>query len=233
MIPLEDAVIARYSHSGSHFEVLVGPDAAQEIKKKGSISDLDACFASGEVFSDSNKGMRAAESDINRVFGTIDFSVIAIRILQKGEIQLTTDQRRKMLHNKKQQIITRISRFAVDPRTHTPHPPLRIEKAIDEAKVHIDPFKTAEEQVEGIIKLLKPILPISMEVSQVMLRIPTEFTGRAYSVLREHKTIKEEWQNDGSLKAVIELPAGLQGEFFDKLNKATQGNVQSEVVPTR
>jgi ribosome maturation protein SDO1 len=65
---------------------------------------------------------------MHKAFGTTDPLKIADLILKKGTLQLTTDQRRKMVEDKKRQIIDFISRQAVDPKTNLPHPPLHASK---------------------------------------------------------------------------------------------------------
>jgi len=66
--------------------------------------------------------------------------IIAEKILQKGDLNLTTEQRRRMTAEKRKQLITFITKTFVDPRSHLPHPPLRIEQAMSDARTSIDPF---------------------------------------------------------------------------------------------
>jgi ribosome maturation protein SDO1 len=40
----------------------------------------------------------------------------------------------------------------------------------------------------------------------------------------------EEWQKDGSWVGLIEMPAGMQAEFYDELNRRTHGNVETKLV---
>ena len=42
--------------------------------------------------------------------------------------------------------------------------------------------------------------------------------------------LKEDWGNDGSLIINVEIPGGLQEEFFDKLNGLTHGEVESRII---
>ena len=42
--------------------------------------------------------------------------------------------------------------------------------------------------------------------------------------------IKNEWKNDGSLDAVVEMPAGIVDEFFSKLNNICHGEVNSKII---
>ena len=71
--------------------------------------------------------------------------------IKNGEIQLTTEYKNKLRDQKRKQIVNLISRNAVDPSNNLPHPPQRIENALNEAKVKIDEFHTAEEPL-GTVK---------------------------------------------------------------------------------
>lgn len=229
MISLDKAVIARYQHGQLNFEILVEPETAYRLKKGENVL-VENVIASRDVFSDSRKGLRANETDLNKTFGTNVIDKIAIKIIKDGEIQLTTEQKNKMQEEKTKQIINLIARNAVDPRTHAPHPPNRIEKALEAARIHVDPFKSAQDQMELALKAIKVILPIKLEIVRIAIKIPAENAVRVYGFVKEHKRIKEEWESDGSLIAVVEIPAGLQGEFFDKLNKLTSGNNETKII---
>ncbi len=78
---------------------------------------------------------------MHKAFGTTDPLKVADMILKRGTLQLTTEQRRKMVEDKRRQIIDFISRQAVDPKTNLPHPPMRIENAMEQIRYPIDPYK--------------------------------------------------------------------------------------------
>ncbi|MFH0986724.1 MAG: ribosome assembly factor SBDS [Candidatus Micrarchaeota archaeon] len=229
MISLDNAVIAKYKRDEMVFEILVDPDKARDFKSNTKVS-LDDVVVAKTVFADSRKGEKAPESSVNKVFGTNNFDEVAKQILLKGEIQLTTEQKKKMLENKKKQIVAMICKSAVDPRTHIPHPQVRIEKAIEEAKVHIDAMRPADAQIDDIVKKLKPILPIRLEIVRVAVRTSARYGGQVCGFVRSYKMMSENWQSDGSYTCVVEISAGLQGEFLDKLNKVTHGDVDVKVV---
>ena len=230
MVRLEDAVVARYEHSGHRFEVLVDPKVVDDIKS-GKITNVVDYLVIDEIFKDARKGERAGEELIKEVFKTTNVNEVARQIILKGQVQLTTEQRRKMLEEKKKRIIMEIARNAINPQTGAPHPPQRIELAMEEAKVHIDPLKSVEEQVPMVLKALKPIIPIRFDKVKIAVKLSGDMYGKAYGeIVDMGKIIKEEWQRDGSWIGVVEIPAGLQGDFLDMLNKKTHGNVQTKIL---
>ena len=132
---------------------------------------------------------------------------------------------------KKNRIIETIAKNAMDPKTKAPHPRQRIELAMEQAGVHIDPFKPVSEQVKIIIDKLRPIIPISMDQVRISVKIPAEFIGRAYGEARNFGALeREEWQSDGSWVGIIRIAAGLQTDFYEKLNDLTKGNVSTKIL---
>ena len=158
MIPLDRAVVAKLESHGERFEVLVDPDLAVKVRQ-GEKLEIEDVVAADNIFENSSHGTRASEESLQKVFHTTDFHTIARRIIEKGEIHLTAEQRRQMIAEKRKQVITFIARNAVNPQTGHPHPPQRIEMAMEEARVNIDPFKHLDELVKETVKALRPSDP--------------------------------------------------------------------------
>lgn len=230
MVSLDDAVIARLKKGEEHFEILVDPYAAADFID-GSDIDIVQSLAIDAVFKDSKKGTHASEELLQKNFGTEDIAEIAKQIILKGDIQLTTEQRHKMQENKKNRIVEKIVRNAMDPKTKSPHPRQRIELAMKEAGVHIDPFKPVEEQVKTTIEALRLIIPISMDRIKISVNIPAQYTGKAYGIVRNYGVLeRENWQSDGSWLGIIKIPAGMQNDFYDKLNGVAKGNISTKIL---
>jgi ribosome maturation protein SDO1 len=230
LVTLEDAVIARLESHGERYEVLVDPDLAMELKR-GKEVDPSKLLAVETVFKDSKKGEKASQEQMEKRFGTSDPLEVARVVVKKGEIQFTTEQRRKAIEEKKKRIIATIARNAINPQTDTPHPPARIERALEEARFHVDMTKSVDEQVKAALKVLRPIIPIRFEEKKIAVKIPAQFASKSISVVRGFGDIsKEEWQQDGSWVFVIELPAGIVEDFFDKLNSITKGDVETKIL---
>ena len=221
--------IVRLTHEGEHFEILVKPDPALDYRL-GKIKGLSEVLASDIIYSDANKGTKPSEDKLKKAFGTTDSLKIIDTILRRGMLQLTTDQRRHMIEEKRKQIVFFINRQCVDPKTNLPHPPARIEQAMEQIHYSIDPFKETEEQARDIIKLLRPILPLKMEQVAVNVRVPPAYASKVYGSVKGFGTIKhEEWRADGSWFAVVEMPAGLYGPFLDKLGELTKGAAEAKI----
>ena len=226
----DKTTVVRYSYSGDKFELLVKPDPAFDYKT-GKLSEISKILISEEIYTDSNKGTRATNEKLNQVFKTTDPAKIAEIIMKKGELNLTTEQRKKMTSEKRKQLVTFIAKTYVDPRSHLPHPPLRIEQALDDGRVSIDPFKNIDEQVKEVVEKLRPIIPLKSENIILEISVPAQFVAQSYTVLKSTGTLKkEDWQPNGSLKAILEIPAAARPHVIDRLGSITKGTATVEVV---
>ena len=227
---MTDVTLVKYSFEGEKFEIMVKPDPALDYKL-GKKKDISAVLVSDEIYTDSGKGTRPSAEKLQKAFNTEDQATIAEIILQKGDLNLTTDQRRKMIEEKRKQIVTFIAKTYVDPKTHLPHPPLRIEQAMKDGRVSIDPQKNIDEQVKDIVDKLRSIIALKSENLQLEIIIPAQFASQSYAVLKSVGSLKkEEWQNNGSLKAILEIPAAARPTVIDKLGSITKGSATVEVV---
>ncbi len=229
MADLTHSITAHMDINGERYEILVDPDLSYQYRI-GQKKELNNVLTVEEIFKSFKKGERHTSSALQKAFGTTDVFAIAERIVKNGELALTTDQKRKMLEEKKKQILAILARECIDPRTGAPHTMLRLEQALEESRAHVDGFKDAAEQLDDIVKAMRPIIPMKFEHVKVAVKVPPAHAQRIYGMLKGYGIQKEEWARDGSLIVVIEMPAGMQGEFYDRLNKATQGSVETKIV---
>jgi ribosome maturation protein SDO1 len=231
LVSLDEAVIARLDREGERFEILVDPERAHDLKEGEKGEDISEIVAVEEIFLDAHKGDRAPADLLQKVFGTSNTIEIIETIIRKGEIQLTTEQRKKMQEDKRKQIVALLARNCINPVNKTPHPPQRLELAMEEAKVNIDPFKPAEVQVNEVLKELRPILPLRMEMTQIAVKTSANHYGKLVGEIRSFgRVLKDEWNKAGEWMCLVEIPAGLQIEFFDMVNSRTHGEVETKII---
>lgn len=228
MVDIEDAIIAKLESHGETFEILIDPKVVN-LLKEGKDPNLVDYMVIDEVFKNAHKGTKAPEEKIKEIFGTNDVVEVAKQIILKGEIQLTAQQRKEMLENKRKRIVSEITRNAINPQTGGPHTAERISMAMDEAKVHIDPFKPVEQQINQVLDKLRPLIPIRFEKIRIAVKLSGDEYGKCYDdIIHFGKIIKEEWEPNGSWIGVVEIPAGMRDDFYGRLNEKTKGNAQTK-----
>lgn len=230
MVRLEDAVPARLKTHGATFEVLVDPDGALALRR-GEDVKIEDILAVEDVFENASRGDRSAEDDLIKAFETTDVVIIADRIIRKGEISLTAEQRKQIIENKRRQVVEIIARNAINPQTKAPHPPARIDQAIKEAKVNIDPAKSTDELVNIAMKAIRPLIPIRFEEVEVAVKIPPAYAPKAYGEIAAFgKVTREAWQNNGAWIGVVKIPAGMQTDFYSLVNRVSKGEAETKLL---
>ncbi|MAM42094.1 MAG: ribosome assembly factor SBDS [Thaumarchaeota archaeon] len=220
----------RLTVSGERFEILVDPDNALKFKQ-GEITDHNKAIAFDEIYEDANKGTRISENKLKKHIKTTNIQEALKIILEKGELLLNTQQRKQKIEEKRNKIIGIITRNYVDPKTKIPHPPQRIELALQEARVSIDPIKNADEQINIIIDELRKIIPMKSENHKLKINIPAQFAPQSIGLLKKLSEIESEtWQTDGSLTSVVNVTPGSKITLIDKLNSLTKGNIIAEEI---
>jgi ribosome maturation protein SDO1 len=230
MTTLDKAIIASYEKGGKKFELYVDPDAAYAWLDRRK-TDFKNMLVAEEIYSDARKAEKAKPADVLAAFGTTDVMAVLEFVMKNGEVQLTTEQKRHKAEEKRKQIIAILLREAIDPRTKAPHTQIRLENAMEQARIHVDPFKDAREQLEDVVKELRPILPMKFEKLRIAVKIPAAFAHKCYGTLKNYGVQREEWTKAGDLVAVVEIFGGMAGEFYDKLNKLTGGQVETKQLP--
>ncbi|MFP3143561.1 MAG: ribosome assembly factor SBDS [Caldisphaera sp.] len=232
MTKKQEFIIAWIEIKGQKFEIPVKPDLAFKFREGEKVSISEVLWAD-TIFKDVKKGLKASPDSLKKAFGTEDIIKIAEKILREGQIQLTEEERKKMIEAKRKQIINYIVKNTIDPKAGKPIPEQRIENALDQIRLNIDPFKAAEAQALEAVKKLSILMPIKIAKALLEISIPSEYSSRAYKEIQRLGEVKKtNWGSDGSLKVELEIPAGAQLEVIDKIQTLAKGqaNVSVKVV---
>lgn len=215
--------IARISKGKSHFEIIVNMEDALKVRAEKS----DYLLVEGDtIFTSVKKGDRASNAELETAFGTTSVDEIGKIIVKKGDVLVDQAHRSEEQEKKIKQVVDFLVTNAIDPQTKNPISPDRIRSAIEEAHINIK-NTPVENQIQEILAELSKIIPIKIETRKIKVTIPALQTGKAYGVIAQYKE-KETWLADGSLEAVLNIPAGILIDFYEKINAATQGSVLSE-----
>jgi len=216
-------VEARIRIKEKHYEILVDLDEA--LKVKNNEGDITSALQSNQIYYDLKKGTVASDSDLKQAFKTTDLYEVAKQIIQKGEVTKTQEFRDEKREAKRKQIVNLILKNAVDQHGN-PYTEDRINSAISEVHFNFD-NRLPEQQMSELLSKLKEIIPIKVEVKKIKLIIPAQYTGQVYGIIQDYKE-SENWTSNGNLEVIINIPAGLSLDFFDKINSITHGAIQSE-----
>ena len=222
MVSLDDAVIARLEKGGSRYEILVDPELVSQWKEDQNSVEMEDMLATDSIWSDVKAGDRPTSDALENIFGSTDLHTCVEKILKEGSIQLTTAQRKKMVEEKRKQIINAIATTATDPKPRGPHPPTRIENALSEARFSVDPFLSVERQVQDAVEAIRALIPLQFITVRLAFRIQGKDYGGVHQLLRD-SVQREEWLSDGSWACVVECPGGMKSDLISRVSKRSSG----------
>ncbi len=229
-VDLGNLTLVRYSSHGKRLEMIVNPEQAW-LFSQGEDINIDDIVEGYTIFENLSKGLKADGDTLSDIFGTSDEKKIAIEMLKRGDLQLTQEQRKQFLKEKRDEIIEFLVTRGVNPKTKTAIPASRIEKAIDQAGIKIDRNEAAADQAMKIITQIQGILPIKIETATIEFIIPAILSGKLYGMIKAYGDVsKENWGSDGSLTLVSRVPAGMVASILEEVSDYSQGKVRSTVV---
>jgi ribosome maturation protein SDO1 len=219
---MEDRVVARLQIKDKRFEIFVDCEKAMSIKE-GKSNDIASALLVDKIFKDVKTGEVAG--NLNQVFGTEDVNKIALEIIRKGEVQVSSAYRERQISMLKNRIIDSISSMAIDSTTNLPIPRKRIELAMAEVHQNFDITKPEKEQTEELLLKLKKILPIRLGEFSYTADIPIQYANEAMLYLKRLASIKSNTRTDSGISVDFSVKAGNEGELLSKLKGATHGNI--------
>lgn len=223
--------IARITKGGHVFEVVINPDAALAYRE-GRPLEIQEILKADKVFVDAQRGQLASHKVMDDLFGTHDAQQVAEQIIRQGELHFTARFRQGIRERKLKEIIHRIHLYGIDPRTNTPHPLNRIERALKEAKIRIDEYQSSMNQLQQILKKLQPILPIIIAKTTIQVVIPAPYVDQVHAQLKKVGEITGTWTQDGSWAGKVVVPAGLVVDVTSQVAGMTHGKAHTEIQDT-
>lgn len=215
--------IAKLRKGSTTFEIMVNMEDALKVKDGKS----EYMLVEGDtIFTDIKKGNRASNAELETAFGTTNVDEIGKIIVKQGDVQVDSAHRSQEQEQKIKQVVDFLSTNAIDPQSGRPISADRIKSALEESKVNIKNVPV-ENQIQDILAAMSSIIPIKIETRRIKITVPAIQTGKAYGVISAYKE-RENWLADGSLEAIVNIPAGILIDFYDKLNSATHGSALAE-----
>jgi len=223
----KDYQIVRHKVGGSNFEVLTKIGSVLKYRK-GNLG-WDNVLLADEIFKNASKAEKAKDSDLKTAFGTDDIIECAKIIVENGELQLTANERKEFIEKKRAEIVNYIHKYFIDPRTKTPHPVVRIEAALEELKIRIDPDTPLDKQISDIVKRMPEVMPIKKEEIEGTIKIPHKHMGAASGIITKSASIRRERYDDEACVMDITLVPGDYDSLINDLNRVTKGEYTFDI----
>lgn len=230
MVKVDEAFEVRYKKDGQQLEVLVDFDKLKEFQKKPNEVSVYDVLADTKIFKDQRRGEIVSDVTLKKLFPNLQEEEIIKVILLKGECQIPTAYLNKLREEKKKQVINYISECAINPVTKTKYTYSMVESAVGKIRYNFDPNTGFEGQAEEVIKLLKPQMPISIDIIVLEIEVPARYVGAFYGPFRKFgKIIKEYYDNSGSLRIHLEITHAQSDKVIDFIKYNTNNEASYHI----
>ncbi|EOD04815.1 hypothetical protein EMIHUDRAFT_453755 [Emiliania huxleyi CCMP1516] len=178
---LTNIAVVRYKRAGKKFEVACYKNTIIAWRNKVE-TDIDEVLQAHTIYADIGRGVLAKREDLIEAFGTDDEDAVCVEILNKGEFQVSEQERHAQLDALMRDIAARVADMVVNPDTGRPYPQPTIERAMRET-IHFAPSdrKSAKQQALLVIKALQAseAMPIERAHMRLRLLLPQAELGEA------------------------------------------------------
>jgi ribosome maturation protein SDO1 len=216
-------IIVRYKG----FEILCKPKTVNQYRQ-GKL-DLKQVLVSTNIYKNSTTGILPSKLELEAVFEDSDPTKCIEKILKKGDYQMTTEERREILDQRKAKVIQYFHKYYVNPKTNIPHTPTMIENGIREGKCKIDLTTSFDRTIAHVHKKLLGILPLKKCEMEVTLTIKHAYLGKVNNFLSKYATIKSDKYDHIGCTMEVGIVPGEYDTLLKQLNDVTKGDFEFDM----
>ena len=162
---MSKTIVVRYKK----LELLCNPNTV--VKYRKGLLTSDSVLVIDQIFKNAQKGNKANDIDIRRAFGNKALPECIDEMLNNGDFQLTTQERKELTEKKRNEIIHYFHTNYVNPMNKLPHPRARYEHAFKEHKINIDYSVATERQVKDIYRKLVGVISMKPKERDIIISI--------------------------------------------------------------
>jgi len=210
-------ILVRYRN----LELLCNPNTVVKFRK--GLITRDSVLAIDQIFKSAQKGNKANEKDIQKVFGNKVLSECIDEMLNNGEFQLTSKERKDLTEKRKNEILHYFHNNYIDPKSKLPHPRARYENAFKEQKINIDYSISTERQVKDIYKKLIGVINMKPNEKEITISLEKADKKIIKSISAYGKIIETKNKNNRHLIKINILSSQYQN-LVEDLESSTNGD---------
>ena len=162
-------------------------------------TDIDEVLQAHTIYASVEKGVLAKNEDLIAAFGTDDEDRVCVEILNKGEFQVSDQERQMQTDALFRDVASRVTAMVLNPASQRPYPLSTIERAMRET-LHFapQPSKSAKQQALAVVRQLQQQLGLGILFVTHDLGVASGFCHRV--IVLDQGQIVEEGPGDGLIE---------------------------------
>jgi ribosome maturation protein SDO1 len=228
----EKPILVRLKLPKHTVEVLCHANTVKDYKE-GKIKNIEKVLVSDKIYKNASRGEVFSKKEIEAAFfdkekdEPMDEAAILDRIIRTGTAQITVDETREAIVQKRKEIIHYICANFVDPKSGSKIPQTRVEAALDNIKgLTIDDKRAAQVQANELLrKIIDTGLALKKNELEGSVTVPQKSLGGAKGIIQKWCSINgtPDYKSD-NVVFKIGLSPGDWDIFMKEMSSATGGD---------
>lgn len=169
-VRLTNVAVVRLSRGGHRFEVACYRNKIVNYRQ-GTETDLTEVLQTERVFTNVSKGEFANSKTLQKCFDTTDETEVCRFILDKGDVQVSTEERAAQLESTIREVASMVSEKCVDPVSRRPYTIAQIRAAMKASGFMVHPTRNVKQQFLDCVKLLQKNRVLNIERAKMQLAL--------------------------------------------------------------
>ncbi|KAL7539803.1 hypothetical protein ACHAXR_009623 [Thalassiosira sp. AJA248-18] len=169
-VRLTNVAVVRLSRGGHRFEVACYRNKIVNYRQ-GTETDLSEVLQTERVFTNVSKGQFANSKILLKCFDTADEVEVCRYILDKGDVQVSDQERSAQLESTIREVASMVSEKCVDRVSRRPFTMAQIRNAMKAAGFMVHPTRNVKQQFLDCVKLLQKKEVLNIERAKMQLAL--------------------------------------------------------------
>ena len=245
-VRLTNVAYVRLNKNGKRFEIAAYRNKVLSYRNKVE-TDLSQVLQIDTVFTNVTKGLLANSKDLIEAFGTSDQILVCKEILDKGELQVSEQERVALLDSTFRDVASIVADKAINPENNRPYTVSMIQNAMRQIHYSVNVSKSSKSQALDVIRKLKAIMPIARASMLLRVVCPSKYFESMKDILLKEfnvsiitqgiqgqsnattTTTTDVKENDNSSNNVF-MEFKFDTELFRKLEETVQQHTRNEGI---
>ena len=169
-VRLTNVAVVRLSRAGHRFEVACYRNKILNYRQ-GTETDLSEVLQTERVFTNVSKGQFANTKTLQECFDTTDELAVCRFILDKGDVQISDQERAAQHESTIREVASMISEKCVHPGSRRPYTMAQVRDAMRRAGFMVHPTHNVKQQFLDCVRLLQKSQTLDIERAKMQLAL--------------------------------------------------------------
>ena len=233
-VKLTNVAYVKLQSHGQRFEIACYRNKVLSWKNKVE-TDIGEVLQIDKVYTNVSRGILASTEHLMEVFGSINQLECCKKILERGEMQVTEQEREALVESTFRDVVAIVADKSVNPETNRSYTTTMIQNAMKQLHINVVTSRSVKAQALEVIRKLKEVMPIARAsmALRVVSPIPEEATMKSKIIEDLGLQILKESRTADMVYLDIRIDPEMYKKIEESVQTLTKGQGRVEVTQFR